>query len=291
VQRCSSGPQASVFVWLSVRTRPSALRVRSLKRCDRSSKRPRAAGRTGSQGTGRPGHEDPAGLIVVLRCESRSQAAPSDPAAALLQRGSRPAGTRTGALGALPDERLGYPVRHSGRAWSVRSSTASEHLREEGVLLSRLRPCSGGRACATALRGAKRSDSRGHRAALPKSVQAAAPPPKAPALAQACRKRRPRSPRSPALGRTHNDGAPVLKLGQGLFSEIATFTIESGPTPLGALLDSSLLYRETVLLNDADTHEPNANRCMAISRAKSGRDSVCALRQNGFIRAGSTLVV
>jgi hypothetical protein len=65
---------------------------------------------------------------------------------------------------------------------------------------------------------------------LSPSVQAAAPPPKAPALAQACRKRRPRSPRSPALGRTHNDGAPVLKLGQGLFSEIATFTIESGPT-------------------------------------------------------------
>jgi len=46
------------------------------------------------------------------------------------------------------------------------------------------------------------------------------------------RKRRPRSPRSPALGRTHNDGAPVLKLGQGLFSEIATFTLESGPTTL-----------------------------------------------------------
>jgi hypothetical protein len=54
-------------------------------------------------------------------------------------------------------------------------------------------------------------------------------------------------PRSPALGRTHNDRAPILKLGQGLFSEIATFTIESGPPrPLGALLDSSLLYRETV---------------------------------------------
>ena len=89
----------------------------------------------------------------------------------------------------------------------------------------------GMRLCHRPQRG-QRSDSRGRRADLPKSVQAAAPPPKTPALAQACRKRRPRSPRSPALGRTHNDGAPVLKLGQGLFSEIATFTLESGPTSL-----------------------------------------------------------
>jgi hypothetical protein len=53
-------------------------------------------------------------------------------------------------------------------------------------------------------------------------------------------------PDPPALGRTHNDGAPVLKLGQGLFSEIATFTLESGPRP-SVPLDLSLLYRETVL--------------------------------------------
>jgi hypothetical protein len=115
-------------------------------------------------------------------------------------------------------------------------------------------PCSGGRACAPRLQGAERSDSRGRRAALPESVQGGRSAAQSARTRAACRKRRPRSPRSPALGRTHNDGAPVLKVGQGHFSEIATFTLDSGPRPR-CPLDSSL-YRETVLPNDADTHEP-----------------------------------
>jgi hypothetical protein len=139
-------------------------------------------------------------------------------------------------------------------------------------------------------KGAKRSDSRGRRAA-PRIRQGGRSAAQSARLAQACRKRRPRSPRSPALGRTHNDGAPVLKLGQGLFSEIATFTIESGPRPSVRCSIRRCCIERRCSLKDADTGEPDANRCMAISRAKSGRDWVCALRQNGFIRGGSTLVV
>ena len=154
-----------------------------------------------------------------------------------------------------------------------------------GGLLSGVGPCSGGRACAPPSEGPSGATVEAAGRLSPIPSKAAAPPPKAPALAQAGRKRRPRSPRSPALGRTHNDGAPVLKLGQDLFSEIATFTLESGPRPFGARSIRRCCIERRCSLNDADTHEPNANRRVAISSAKSGRDSVCALRQNGFIRA------
>ena len=90
-------------------------------------------------------------------------------------------------------------------------------------------PCSGGPACAPASEGPSGAtvEAAGGSPQIRQGGRSAAQSARTRA---GLRKRRPRSPRSPALGRTHNDGAPVLKLGQGLISEIATFTIESGPT-------------------------------------------------------------
>jgi hypothetical protein len=89
--------------------------------------------------------------------------------------------------------------------------------------------CSGGRACAPASEGPSGAtvEAAGGSPQIRQGGRSAAQSARTRA---GLRKRKAAFPRSPALGRTHNDGAPVPKLGQGLFSEIATFTIESGPT-------------------------------------------------------------
>jgi hypothetical protein len=83
-------------------------------------------------------------------------------------------------------------------------------------------------------------------------------------------KRRPRSPRSPALGRTHNDGAPVPKLGQGpLFGNCDIYHRVRPHDPSVPCSIRRCCIERRCSLNDADTHEPNANRCMAISRRRA----------------------
>jgi hypothetical protein len=52
--------------------------------------------------------------------------------------------------------------------------------------------------------------------------------------------RRTAFPRSPALDWTHNECAPLLKLGQGVLSEIARFTRESGLGPDGRMGPSNV---------------------------------------------------
>ena len=76
-------------------------------------------------------------------------------------------------------------------------------------------------------RGAKRSDSQGRSGSPRSRFQGgrSAARPQRPGL-RSLPSRRAAFPRSPALDWAHNECAPVLKLGQGVLSEIARFTLE-----------------------------------------------------------------
>ena len=160
-----------------------------------------------------------------------------------------PPGGSSGESGAVvsagklaPEVAPGYGNR--GRETPDESAAAPPTL--FGVLFLRLGPCSGGRAFAPPSEGPSGATVEAAGRLSPNPSKAAAPPPKAPALAQAGRKRRPRSPRSPALGKDAQRWCACPKTrSRPLFGNCDIYLSQAHDPRCP--LDSALPCRETVL--------------------------------------------